>query len=146
MARKRIESQGISLSQMLTQAASDLATATVKPNMLMYKPGDKQCYFHESILREKLFIGGNRSGKTYANIMECVWWLTKKHPFRPEVNAIIEPIRGRYVSVSKLEGIEMIAIPYFKQFLPSSELINGNWDDSYSPYMKTLTLAKGSFI
>ena len=145
MARKKIE-QELSLTQLLSQAASDLATATVKPNMLMYKPGDKQCYFHKSVLREKLFIGGNRSGKTYANIMECIWWLTKKHPYRPDVNAIVEPIRGRYVSVSRLEGIEMIAIPYFKQFLPSSELINGNWDDSYNTYMKTLTLANGSFV
>lgn len=145
MARKKIEEQ-ISLTQLLSQAASDLATSAVKPNMLLYKPHEKQCYFHKSVLREKLFIGGNRSGKTVANIMECVWWITKKHPFRDDVNAIVEPIRGRYVSVSRLEGIEMIAIPYFKQFLPSSELINGNWEDSYNAYMKTLTLANGSFI
>jgi len=145
MARK-IQQQEVSLSQMLAQAASDLATVSVKPNMMLYKPHDKQCLFHGSMLREKLFIGGNRSGKTVANIMECVWWITKKHPLRPDVNAIVEPIRGRYVSVSNKEGIEMIAIPYFKQFLPSSELINGNWEESYDKYMKTLTLANGSFI
>lgn len=143
---KRESSQEISLSQLLAQAASDMANVSVKPNMHMYQPHRKQKVFHCSNLREKLFIGGNRSGKTLADIMECVWWLTKKHPYRPDVNAIVEPIRGRYTSVSFIEGIEKIAIPYFQQFLPPSELIDGSWEKSYNRYLRTLTLANGSFI
>lgn len=136
----------VSLSQLLAQASSDLAQVAVKPNMFLYKPHEKQCLFHGSMLREKLFIGGNRSGKTVANIMECVWWLTKKHPFRQDVNRIVEPIRGRLVCVSFVDGLEKIILPYFKQFLPGSELINGSWDESYNKYLRTLTLANGSFI
>jgi phage terminase large subunit-like protein len=146
MVRKKQATQEISLSQLLAQAASDLETTSVRPNMYTYRPHEKQCIFHGSVLREKLFIGGNRSGKTMANVMECVWWLTKTHPNRPDVNAIVEPIRGRYVSVSFKEGIEKIALPYFKQLIPASKLINGNWDASYNNYLKTLTLADGSFI
>lgn len=143
MPRKEEE---ISLSDLLKMASTDLSERSSKPNRLMYKPHDKQEFLHKCTAKEKLFIGGNRSGKTVWNVMECVWWLTKKHPFRPDVNAIAEPIRGRLVSVSYNEGMEKIIIPYFKQFLAASDLINGSWDQSFSRYHRTLTLANGSFI
>ena len=136
----------ISLSEMLRQAASDLKTVAKKPNILTAKPHEKQMSFFQSTLREKLFIGGNRSGKTWGNVLECCWWLTKKHPHRPDVNAIEEPIRGRYVSVDFKYGIEQIALPYFKQFLPASELVGGSWEKSYDGYRKILTLANGSTV
>jgi phage terminase large subunit-like protein len=143
MPRKEEE---ISLSDLLKLASTDLNERSIKPNRLMYKPHDKQQFLHRCTAKEKLFIGGNRSGKTVWNVMECVWWLTKTHPFRPDVNAIVEPIRGRLVSVSYNEGMEKIIIPYFKQFLAATDLINGSWDQSFSRYHRTLTLANGSFI
>lgn len=143
MPRKEEE---VSLFDLLKLASTDLNERSVKPNRLMYEPHTKQEFLHKCTAKEKLFIGGNRSGKTVWNVMECVWWLTKKHPFRSDVNAIIEPIRGRLVSVSYNEGMEKIIIPYFKQFLASSDLINGSWDQSFSRYHRTLTLANGSFI
>ena len=143
---RKPEEESISLVDLLQMASSDLSQKSVRPNMHMYKPHDKQKFLHCSYAKEKLFIGGNRSGKTVWNVMECIWWLTKKHPFRPDVNAIVEPIRGRLVCVSFIDGLDKIILPYFKQFLPSSELINGNWEDSYSRQSRTLTLANGSFI
>lgn len=143
MPRKEEE---FSLSDLLKLASSDLAQKSVKPNMLMYVPHAKQKFLHCSTAREKLFIGGNRSGKTVWNVMESCWWLTKKHPWRDDVNSIVEPIRGRLVSVSIVDGIEKIILPLFQQYLPASELIDGSWDKSYSRYHRTLTLANGSFI
>lgn len=143
---RKIEEETFSLSDLLKLATNDLTEKSTKPNRLMYSPHDKQKFLHKCTAKEKLFIGGNRSGKTVWNVMECVWWLTKKHPFRPDVNEIVEPIRGRLVSVSYNEGMEKIIIPYFKQFLASSDLINGSWDQSFSRYHRTLTLANGSTI
>lgn len=143
MPRKEEE---LSLGDLLAMASTGLNQASVKPNMHMYVPHDKQKFLHCSFAREKLFIGGNRSGKTVWNIMECVWWLTKKHPFRKDVNAIIEPIRGRLVCVNFQDGLEKIILPYFKQFIPASELTGGNWDASWRASTRTLTLANGSFI
>lgn len=146
MAVKKAPAEAISLSQLLAQASSDLATSAVAPNIFMYKPHPKQCNFHESYLREKLFIGGNRSGKTVANVTECIWWLTKRHPDRPDINAMVEPVRGRWITTSFVDGVEKIALPMFRQFLPASDLIDGSWDKSYDRYRRTLTLANGSFI
>ena len=145
MATKKNEPQ-LSLSQILAKASSDLKTAVNKPNIWTHKPHDKQRVFHANRLREKLFIGGNRSGKTVSNVVECCWWLTKKHPYREDVNNIEGPIRGRYVSVDFKQGIDKIAIPYFKQYLPASELVEGSWEKSYDNYRNVLTLANGSFI
>ena len=136
----------LSLSQILAKASSDLKTSLTKPNIWTHKPHDKQKTFHCDRRREKLFIGGNRSGKTVANVVECCWWLTKRHPYREDVNNINGPVHGRYVSVDFKKGIEEIALPYFKQYLPPSELIDGSWDKSYNGYYKKLTLANGSTV
>lgn len=144
MARQPTEE--VSLSDLLLMATTNLTNVSARPNMHMYVPHEKQKMLHCSVALEKLFIGGNRSGKTVWNVMECIWWLTKKHPYRPDVNAIIEPIRGRLVSVNFIEGVEGIIIPYFKQFLPESEMKGGSWDKAYQKSTRTLTLENGSTI
>jgi phage terminase large subunit-like protein len=95
---------------------------------------------------EKLFIGGNRSGKTVGNVIECIWRITKSHPYRPELNEIEGEIRGRLVCVSFVDGLEKIILPLFKKWMPKKFLINRSWDKSYNKYLRTLTLADGSFI
>lgn len=147
MARRPAKQvEEVNLSDLLNMATSTLVNVAARPNMHMYVPHEKQRQLHCSKSLEKLFIGGNRSGKTVWNVMECVWWLTKKHPFRPDVNAIVEPIRGRLVSVSFTAGVEMIILPYFKQFLPESELRGGHWDKAYDKSTRTLNLDNGSTI
>lgn len=111
-----------------------------------YKPHQKQLTFHCSTLEEKLFIGGNRSGKTVGNIIECIWRLTKTHPYRPELNQIEGPIRGRICTVSLKEGIWKIILPLLKQWMPRRFLIGRSWEKSYSKEERTLYLADGSFL
>ena len=136
----------LSLTEMLRGAVTELKSATQMPTLLTYQPHDKQCIFHESQLREKIFLGGNRSGKTVANVMECIWWLTKKHPHNEYVKNLDEPVRGRFVGVSFADGMDKIAIPMFKAAIPKSELIDGEWNKSWDSYRKILTLANGSFM
>lgn len=111
-----------------------------------YRPHDKQKIFHISQMKEKLFIGGNRSGKTVANVCECIWRATKTHPYRPDLNAIAEPVRGRFVTVSFVDGLIKIVLPLFKKWLPKKYLIQGSWEKSYNKMERTLTLNNGSFI
>lgn len=113
---------------------------------LTYKPHPKQQEFHCSYAKEKQFIGGNRSGKTVASVLECIWRLTKTHPFRPDLNAISEPIRGRLVCVSFVEGLEAIILPLFKEWLPIKYLKDRSWEKSYNGNTRRLTLEDGSFI
>jgi phage terminase large subunit-like protein len=114
-----------------------------RPNIHRYSPHAKQIKFHSSAARRKLYIGGNRSGKTTGGIVEDLYWARGQHPYRkvPE-----PPVRGRYVTVSITEGIEKIALPEISRWCPPSLLINGSWSDSYDKSLRTLNFANGSFI
>lgn len=114
-----------------------------RPNIYGYKPHDKQIIFHAATGRHRLYIGGNRSGKTTGGIAEDIWWLTGKHPYRktPESG-----VRGRIVGVDFLNGIEKILKPELMRWTPVSALRDNNWSDSYDTQERTLHFANGSFV
>lgn len=120
-----------------------LVRAVTRPTVHNYIPHQKQVDFHQGHERGKLYIGGNRSGKTVGGIVEDIWWLRGEHPYR---NLFKPPVRGRIVTVSYTEGIKLIIIPELAKWLPPSDLINGSWEDSYSKADRVLTLSNGSTV
>lgn len=133
------------ISRLLVDLGSTLIQSSRTPNMTRYDPHHKQVKFHKSTKKGRLYIGGNRAGKTTANVLECLWWMTKTHPYRPEINSIEEPIRGRLVCVDFGTLVKNI-IPQFQQWTPKKYLIEGSWDKSYDKQNKILTLNNGAFI
>lgn len=122
---------------------SGLKNQAAKPNIYGYKPHEKQLVFHQMDKKGRLYIGGNRSGKSYGSVAEDIWWLTGTHPYlaTPE-----PPVRGRLVCVDFSQGLQQIIFPIIKGLLPASALINGSWEDSYSTLYKTLTLSNDSTL
>lgn len=120
-----------------------LNRAVTRPTIHGYVPHDKQVRFHSTPERGRLYIGGNRSGKTVGGVVEDIFWLRGEHPYRSLQPA---PVRGRIVTVSYIEGIQKIIIPEISKWLPPSDLINGSWEDSYSKSERTLTLTNGSTV
>jgi len=121
-----------------------LRKAAVSPGIDAYRPGPKQILFHKSTSKEKLFIGGNRSGKTVGAVAEDIMWLTGKHPYRQDLPE--PPIRGRCVAVDIEDGIKKIVLPEVAKWTPPSFLKNGSWEDSYDKQSRTLTLTNSSFL
>lgn len=117
--------------------------SATKPNILGYKPHAKQLKFHTSLAKTRLYIGGNRSGKTTSGICEDIWWLTGKHPYR---RLKPPPIRGRIVSVDFLNGINKTIKPELARWCPLSELRNGSWEDAYDKQDKVLYFDNGSTL
>lgn len=120
-----------------------LRTAARRPNIHGYEPHGKQLIFHRSPARGKLFIGGNRSGKTVGGGTEAVFRATGKHPFRPVKPP---PTYGRIVAVDFLQGVEKIVRPEIARWLPASELLGGSWETAYDRELRTLNLENGSTI
>lgn len=118
-----------------------LTKIIARPSIHGYKPHDKQIAFHSAREKGRLYIGGNRSGKTVGGIVEDVWRMKGTHPYQDTPPA---PTRGRICTVSYTEGIEMIIIPELAKWLPPSDLINGSWEDSYNKNKRMLTLNNGS--
>lgn len=132
------------MEDFLAQLARELATAAKHPNVLSYVPNSPMHQsFHESNKIGRILRGGNRSGKSVAGVVESVWRSTGRHPYYKTHDV---PTRGRIVTVDKDAGILQIIIPLLKQWIPTSELINGSWEDSYKTYGKVLTLRNGSTI
>lgn len=134
----------ITLTDALLQFEEAAIRTAVAPGIGAYSPHASQEKFHRSTSKEKLYIGGNRSGKTVAGAAEAVMWLTGDHTYRTDIPK--PPIRGRMVTVDIQEGIEKIAIPEIKRWMPRKYLINDSWEDSYSKASRTLTLKNGSFL
>ena len=44
------------------------------PNIYAYKPHPKQVKFHSLPHKERLFVAGNRSGKSLASVVEGIWY------------------------------------------------------------------------
>lgn len=128
---------------MLKELQEGIKRQANRPNLYAYVPHMKQRAFHKSEKHKKLYIGGNRSGKTTGGVVEDIFWAIGRHPFRKVPDA---PTRGRVVAVDFIQGVEKIILPEFQRWIPPSFLINGSWEQSYSKSLRTLTLTNGSFI
>ena len=140
MARKPEIKSPVQIIADLTEGMRRLAQ---NPTIAAYKPLPHQERFHASEKRGKLFIGGNRSGKTVGGGTEAVFWLTGRHPYRKLKDP---PIHGRIVAVDFDQGVEKIVKPEVKKWVPPSLLINGSWEDSFQRQLRTLVLTNGSTV
>ena len=141
MARK---ANDVDLNSVLLQFEEQATHTAIAPGIGAYKPHPSQEKFHRSISKEKLYIGGNRSGKTVGGASEMVQWVTGQHKWRTDIPR--PPIRARVVAVDLEEGVKKIVIPEIKRWMPKKFLKNNSWDDSYDKQSRTLTLNNGSFI
>jgi phage terminase large subunit-like protein len=114
-----------------------------EPNMHAYQPHTKQMVFHTSSQKARLYIGGNRSGKSVGGVVEDLWWATRRHPYRPVPD---RAIRGRVIGVDFINGIQGILLPIFKRWIVPSDLVGGSWERSWHNSERTLTLDNGSVL
>jgi phage terminase large subunit-like protein len=140
MARDR---KIVTIHDALKELGSNLSKLSYAPNMHSYEPHIKQKKFHSSPKKRRLYIGGNRSGKTVGGIMEDIWWSTGKHPF---LNLPQRPMEGRIVTVDFTYGLNQIIIPKLKQWIPPSELRGGSWFTAYDAGLRVLNFENGSTI
>jgi len=138
-----------SADELLKLALFELDQSIHKPNILNYGEKDypEQLRFHKSSARGRFVSGGNRGGKTDAEVVESIWWATNSHPYlkRPEEwgNG---PLQLRFVVVDVAKGIEQIILPKMQRWIPKSYLRDGSWDKSWDSSNYILTFANGSTI
>src|SRR6478752_2652009 len=112
-ARRRRSDNGDDMSKkdIIEFLAKSLTQQAKTPNMHAYIPHSKQSAFHKSDAKGRLYIGGNRSGKSVGGVVEDLWWATGRHPYlkTPEL-----PVHGRIIGVDFINGIQGILLPIFK--------------------------------
>jgi phage terminase large subunit-like protein len=121
--------------------AEGLRHQAIRPNIYGYEPHEKQIDFHSSPARKRLFLGGNRSGKTVGGATESVQWLTNRHPY---LETPPPPVRGRCVSVDFVNGVEKIVKPEIARWMPAGDLYGDCWEKAFDKETRTLSLKNGS--
>jgi PBSX family phage terminase large subunit len=141
-----------------------------EPNIHGYEPHYKQNDFHScgyfkpvkgtlgvseyvakisaniDLKKIRLYIGGNRSGKTVGGIVEDIWWVTKTHPYI-DIEAIWpEPIRGRIVTTDFAKGWHEIIRPVLARWIPLSYLKGHSWTTAWDKENKILSFDNGGTI
>ncbi len=128
MARRKAVEQEVNVADLLLDLSKKLVKQSRKPNILGYRPHQKQMFFHKAIAKIRLYIGGNRSGKSYGAVAEDIWYASGTHPYKTIPD---EQIRGRVVAVDLDRGVKEILIPIFKELCPDSFLRGGSWANAY---------------
>lgn len=52
---------------------------------MAYRPATTAERFHRSPKRFRFMLGGNRAGKSFSAMMECLWYATGTHPYRKNI-------------------------------------------------------------
>lgn len=143
--RKGTEPVAMSINEMLLEVARRVEQQAVKPNIYGYDPHDKQKWFHKLVCsyRKTLYIGGNRSGKSYGSVAEDIRWMLKLSPVAKRYK---EPIRGRVIAVDFDRGVLQILHPIFKILTPPDKLRGGSWEEAYDKKERILNFADGGTI
>jgi phage terminase large subunit-like protein len=143
MPQPRNQQQQISLADLVNIVKDGLETQASSPNLYLYKPHEKQEEFHTANKWGRLFIGGNRSGKSVGGVTEGLMRATRRHP---TADLGVGQIRGRVVVSNFTDHLFGIIFPIYKQWVIPSDLINGSWEDSYDKTERVLTFANKNFI
>jgi len=136
-------------AELLQLAISELGQSIHKPNILNYgeKPYPEQLRFHKSTKRGRFISGGNRGGKSDAEVVESIYWATDTHPYLKRPGSWGSgPIQLRFVVVDVAKGIEQIILPKMKRWIPRSYLKDGDWSKSWDATNYILTFENGSTI
>lgn len=143
MARKNLAS----VEELFDLATTSLKQGIERPNIFGYTPYAEQEAFHRCDKVGRYLAGGNRGGKTDAMVAEMVFWATDTHPYldRP-IEWGSGPLQLRCFVVDVEKGVNQILLPKLRRYIPSSFLIDQDFDQSWNAKSMILTLENGTTI
>ena len=94
-----------------------------------------------------MLANGIFTSNTTAAVVDAIWWATDTHPYleRP-ARWGKGAIRIRFVVVDIEKGAKDIILPELRRWVPTSQLVNGSFEDSWDNTRLTFTFVNGSTI
>ena len=147
LRRPPVNKQTVNPVELLNQISLEIEKHLVAPDIQGYVPHEKQNLFHQAPQKGRLFLGGNRAGKTTAGVAEDIFWLKQDHPYRDLSEVLVRgiPTRGRAIVVD-FNILHQVLIPEYKRWMPPSLLKDGSWDKSFDKSRNILTLVNGATL
>lgn len=135
------------LDEIFNLAETEIRESLHRGNAYTYTPYSDQEEYHKSQCLGRYASGGNRAGKTDAQVMDAYWTATNTHPYRPRPERWGPgAVQIRFVVVDIEKGVKQILLPKMKRWIPRSACIDGDFFKSWDPNGNVFTFANGSTI
>ncbi|HEX6456245.1 MAG TPA: hypothetical protein VF009_06965 [Solirubrobacterales bacterium] len=133
--------------RMVAQLRELLETVRANP-LLRYDPHVKQQPFHATRRKIKVFIGGERSGKTVAGVLDDLIQACDRSAVPDHLlpNKIFDPpFKCRLITPDFGQSYQEI-LRTLREWCPPAQLLHGDWEEAFSEKAHVLSFANGSFI
>jgi phage terminase large subunit-like protein len=117
--------------------------------LLTYYPHDKQIVFHESREPLKAFLGGNRSGKTTAGILDDLIQAVDADCLPAHLLPYKKwepPFYCRIIVPDFTTTLEGVIFQKLREWAPKEQLVGGAFDKAYDKSRKRLDFRNGSWF
>jgi len=147
--RERLEGlEGAELKEVVAQLEA-LEEAIRRNPLIAYRPHHKQVAFHESREPVKAFLGGNRSGKTTAGILDDLIQCVDGEIVPDHLSAYKRwqpPFRARIVTPDFTSTMEGVVFEKLREWCPREQLLGRTWEKAYDKSMRILNFKNGSWL
>ncbi len=124
--------------------------AALRANPLLgYEPHGKQVVFHAGREPAKCFLGGNRSGKTTAGILDDLIQAVDREVVPPLLlpfKCWEPPFFCRIVSPDFTSTMEGVIFQKLREWVPRSQLVGDSWAKAYDKQRRRLVFKNGSWF
>lgn len=113
-----------------------------------FNPFPKQCEYLASRDRQKMFAGGNQSGKTTVGVVDDIVQCLPEEFVPPHLKAFkfwTPPFLCRTI-IPGYKLLETGVLEKTRELVPSGALLGGNWKDAFDKTNLKLRFANGSWI
>jgi hypothetical protein len=132
-----------------TKRLLDEAVELLDQNPLQgYFPHGKQTAFHESQQKVKVFVGGNRSGKTTAGVADNLIQALDRDVIPERLQQFKKwepPFYCRIVTPDFTRTMAAV-LEAVRKWVPTDQLQGGTWEKAWDKQNRILSFANGSFI
>jgi hypothetical protein len=116
--------------------------------LLRYYPHDKQQPFHSHARKIRVFLGGERSGKTVAGVLQDLIDAVDRQVLPPHLlqyKIWDAPFYCRIITPDFGRGMQEM-LRTMQEWVPPAQLYRGSWEHAYSDKNHELLFANGSFF
>jgi phage terminase large subunit-like protein len=126
---------------------AELDDLRVQDPLQFFHPHPRQVEFLDSEDPCKAFLGGNRSGKTTAGIVDDIIQAVDRNSLPEHLQQFKKfepPFFCRIIAPDFVSTMEGVIFHKLREWLPKSQLKGGSWDSAYDKQRRLLNFKNGS--
>lgn len=112
-----------------------------------YEPHSKQILFHEARTKVKLFLAGNRAGKTTSGVVDALIQAVDEAALPPRLRGYKKwtpPFFCRVLTPDFVTTMEGVIFHKLREWIPRHQLVGDSWETAYSKGQRVLRFKNGS--